>query len=72
MIFISDVLLDNYQFYQLGTGRRTQKAKPVQGLDPKPRIHTLCVLVMTTNYISKTSNELGSHYLKDQRISSVL
>ena len=26
-----------YQFYQLGTGGCTQKAKPVQGVYPKPR-----------------------------------
>ena len=36
------VLLDYYQ-YHLGTGGHTQKAKPVRGLYPKPRIHTLCV-----------------------------
>ena len=26
-----------YQLYQLGTGGRTQKAKPVRGVYPKPR-----------------------------------
>ena len=52
------VLLDYYQLYQLGTGGHTQKAKPVQGVYPKPRIHTLCVLVITTNYSKTSSNEL--------------
>ena len=58
MIFISDVFICVVRLlstYQLGTGGRTQKAKPVRGVYLKPRIHTLCVLVITTNY-SKTSS----------------